>query len=127
MDSEMSYSAQMSRILSQCMYAKFSVWSSRHSCTHSTHHAARRARMHISGDFTSVSSQTGRTFETTEDKRGAGSETRICSGIHARAGTLAWMEPPRETMPVTRLAVRGDVPQQHASMDGEVVHALQPG
>ena len=22
---------------------------------------------------------------------------------------------------------QGDVPQQHASMDGEVVHALQPG
>jgi len=32
MDSEMSYSAQMSRISSQCVNAKFSVWSRRHSC-----------------------------------------------------------------------------------------------
>lgn len=32
-DREMSYSAQISRISSQCVYAKFSVWSSRHSCT----------------------------------------------------------------------------------------------
>ena len=60
MDSEMSYSAQMSRISSQCMYAKFSVWSSRHSCTRSTHHAARHASMHIYGGFTVLSSQEGR-------------------------------------------------------------------
>ena len=33
MDREMSYSAQMSKISSQCVYAKFSVWSNRHSCT----------------------------------------------------------------------------------------------
>ena len=57
MDSEMSYSAQMSRISSQCMYAKFSVWSSRHSCTRSTHHVAPGARMHIFGDLNFLSSQ----------------------------------------------------------------------
>ena len=34
------------------------------------------------------------------------------------------IEPPRETMPVTRLAVSGTIAQQHAGVDGEVVDAL---
>lgn len=32
MDRETSYLRQMSRMSSQCSYAKFSVWFSRHSC-----------------------------------------------------------------------------------------------
>jgi hypothetical protein len=34
------------------------------------------------------------------------------------------IEPPRETMPVTRLAGQRDEGQAHAGVDGEVVHAL---
>ena len=34
------------------------------------------------------------------------------------------IDPPRETMPVTRRAVIGHVAQQHAGVDGEVVDAL---
>ena len=34
------------------------------------------------------------------------------------------IEPPRETMPVTRLRRQRDVAQQHAGVDGEVVDAL---
>ena len=34
------------------------------------------------------------------------------------------IDPPRETMPVTRRAVSGHVAEQHAGVDGEVVHAL---
>ena len=34
------------------------------------------------------------------------------------------IEPPRETMPVTRLRGQRDVAQQHAGVHGEVVHAL---
>ena len=40
-----------------------------------------------------------------------------------RQAPLAMIEPPRETMPVTRLAVSG-IAQQHAGVDGEVVDAL---
>ena len=34
------------------------------------------------------------------------------------------IEPPRDTMPVTRFAVQRDVAQQHAGVDREVVDAL---
>ena len=44
--------------------------------------------------------------------------------------TLAWMEPPRETMPRgypagDSLRCQWDVAQQHTSMDGEEIHTLQ--
>ena len=37
---------------------------------------------------------------------------------------LAMIEPPRDTMPVTRFGRQRDVAKQHAGVHGEVVHPL---
>ncbi len=52
MDRETSYLRQMSRMSSQCSYAKFSVWFSRHSCASKTKAQQASTTSHqMSGKF----------------------------------------------------------------------------
>ena len=98
----------MSRISSQCTKAKFSVWSSRHSCGSRAHRRLPQTRCKREASARGL-------WHTRHAML-----SRSCSLPQAVLGMLglelagkllvlafAWMDPPRDTMPVTRLAVSG--------------------